>query len=400
MSDFSYIYIVLALIILFILYLKRIRTNKLWKATMTPLASIIGSGFLIAAPILDRLAGESAPFLMILLCVLSFCIGEVIRWNIKDVEPLLDSKNSKKSLQLNERICDISLCFAYVLSITYYLYLFSSFMLKMLNSSNAFNEKVVVSIVLISIALVGHRKGLSSLEKVETVSVNIKLSIIITFLFSLLLFYIFKYEEVVNITQPQFHMSDIGIILGLLIMVQGFETSRYLSEDYDSRTRVKSMRWAQIISTVIYVLLIVLFIPVFKQHPLGDVVSETSVIDVGKYIFLFAPGFLYLAAMMSQLSASVADMGGSGGLISEVTKSKISSKNAYLIISTLGVLVVWIFDIFEVISYASKAFAFYYFLQAISSIIVQYRQSKPKFIFSVLVAVLCISIVIFGKPFE
>jgi hypothetical protein len=382
------------------LYLKKVRTNKLWKATMTPLASIIGSGFLIAAPILDKLGGESAPYLMILLCVVSFCIGEVIRWNIKDVEPLLKSGKTTRLLEINEKVCDVALCFAYVLSITYYLYLFSSFLLKMLNYSNPFNEKITVSIVLLSIAFIGHRKGLSSLERVETISVNIKLSIIITFLFSLFLFYIFKYEEIVNITQPQFRISDIGIILGLLIMVQGFETSRYLSEDYNPQTRVKSMRYAQIISSFIYILLIILFIPVFKQHPLGEAVSETSVIDVGKYVFLFAPGFLYIAAMMSQLSASVADMGGSGGLVSEVTKSKISSKNAYLIISTLGVLVVWIFDIFEVISYASKAFAAYYFLQAISSIIVQYKKNNLKLIFSTLIAALCIAIVIFGKPFE
>jgi hypothetical protein len=35
---------------------------------------------------------------------------------------------------------------------------------------------------------------------------------------------------------------EIGIVLGLVILVQGFETSRYLGAAYDRPTRVRTMR--------------------------------------------------------------------------------------------------------------------------------------------------------------
>ena len=37
-------------------------------------------------------------------------------------------------------------------------------------------------------------------------------------------------------------LEEIGIFLGLVILVQGFETSRYLGGKYDPLTRVRTMR--------------------------------------------------------------------------------------------------------------------------------------------------------------
>ncbi len=81
--------IVLILIIfgsLAVLFSKKVLENQTWRATMTPLASIIGSGFLISAPVLDKLAGDNAIWCMLGLCALSYSLGEVIRWNIAQVE--------------------------------------------------------------------------------------------------------------------------------------------------------------------------------------------------------------------------------------------------------------------------------------------------------------------------
>lgn len=401
MEIVSLVYLSLVSLFLLIFFSKRVMKNRVWTATMTPLASIIGSGFLIAAPLLNDLSGDRAPYFMLTLCLVSFCIGEIIRWNIISVEPLVENRTNYRGILIIEKSGEWVLSCAYILSITYYLYLFSSFFLKITGIENVLVEKGVVSLILILISFFGHQNGLTSLEKLESISVSIKLSIIMTLLISLGV-YQFSDEAYINVAKDykEFSFETFSISLGLLIMVQGFETSRYLSEKYSKDIRVKSMRYAQVLSSLVYILLIVLFIPVFDHHPLNGEISETSVIDIGKYIFLLAPTFLFAAAMSSQLSAAVADMGGGGGLLSELSNNKINSKNAYLLIAGIGIILVWSFDIFKIISLASKAFALYYFFQCLSSSLFNYKKNHFKFIASILIAVVCLSIVVLGRPFE
>ncbi|PIK15123.1 MAG: hypothetical protein CES88_10735 [Halobacteriovorax sp. JY17] len=386
---------------LVILFSKRVMRNRVWTATMTPLASIIGSGFLIAAPLLNELSGDNAPYLMLILCIASFCVGEVIRWNIMSVESIVEKGAGSKKILLSEKVGEWALAFAYILSITYYLYLFSSFFLRMTHIYNPVIEKGVVTLLFVGISFFGHQHGLNSLEKIESISVNVKLSIILTILVALGVYH-FSPEASIEVMKEtkDFNFDTLFISLGLLIMVQGFETSRYLSEKYSGALRVKSMRNSQIISSMIYMLLIILFIPVFDHHPLGEKISETSVIDIGKFVFVLAPTFLFAAAMSSQLSAAIADMGGGGGLFSELSNKRINSKNAYLLIAASGIFLVWTFDIFKIISFASKAFALYYSFQCLSSTLYQFRKNHVKFVFSILVGTLCLGIFILGRPFE
>ena len=48
------------------------------------------------------------------------------------------------------------------------------------------------------------------------------------------------------------------IVAGTLIVVQGFETPRYLGETFDADVRVSASRWSQIISTAVYILFVAL----------------------------------------------------------------------------------------------------------------------------------------------
>lgn len=385
---------ILAFSILFIFFVilfnKKVLSNETWRATITPLASIIGSGFLIAAPVLNSLSKDKAYLLMLFLCIFSFGIGTVIRWNIQFVE-------DKHTDYLTEKLSDISLAIAYILSVTYYLSLLSSFILKSIHFSNSWAPQLT-SALIIFIAYYGHQEGFKSLEKIETLSVNLKLSIIFTFLIML---GVFNFQnEIPSANHTNFNLEDLRILLGLVIMVQGFETSRYLGESYKKEIRIKSMRYSQYMSTTIYMLFILLFTSVFTLHPIQGEVNETSVIDISKYVFQFGPLFLLIAAFASQLSAALADMGGCGGLVSEFTNGKISEKKSYFIIAAFSLVLIWSFNIFEVISLASKGFAAYYFLQCFSSARVQWNLSKLKFSFSVLIGLFCLCVVIFGVPFE
>jgi hypothetical protein len=53
-----------------LLYLK-VANALLWRAAITPLASIIGSGFLVLGPILVASFGQYAPIVMVALCILA-----------------------------------------------------------------------------------------------------------------------------------------------------------------------------------------------------------------------------------------------------------------------------------------------------------------------------------------
>ncbi|NIA27092.1 MAG: hypothetical protein GWP02_03475 [Desulfobulbaceae bacterium] len=84
------------------------------------------------------------------------------------------------------------------------------------------------------------------------------------------------------------------ILGGLLMIAQGFETSRYLGHAYDAETRVRTMRNAQLLSSGIYVAFIGLSCP---SRVLGNIV-------------VLAPIFLLIAAIASQFSAAIADIAG------------------------------------------------------------------------------------------
>ena len=60
----------------------RLSRSPVWRATVTPLASIIGSGFLVLAPILVYAYGSKAPLVMGALVFGAYLFGSAIRFNI------------------------------------------------------------------------------------------------------------------------------------------------------------------------------------------------------------------------------------------------------------------------------------------------------------------------------
>jgi hypothetical protein len=57
-----------------LLLLPRVMTTPAWRATVTPLASIIGSSFLILGPLLARRYGHFAIVAMALLCLAAWAL--------------------------------------------------------------------------------------------------------------------------------------------------------------------------------------------------------------------------------------------------------------------------------------------------------------------------------------
>ena len=398
-------------VILFLLS-KRVRNLEKWQATVTPLASIIGSGFLIIAPLLAHILGSYAFVGILALVILGYFCGSALRYNMLAEEKGgkaenqsatsvegANSNDSVKSLLTIDNFSQLILGLAYIISVTFYLKLLAAFALKGLKIDSSFLINLLTSAILISIGLIGKFRGLNLLEKLEEYSVSIKLAIIAGFVVGLAyvnLHLVFAGSWQILAEPKTIDFNSVRVLFGSLIVVQGFETSRFLTEKYKTRTLVETMRYAQIGSAIIYLVFVGLIMVVFQKSP---EISDTAVIDLSGRIASVLPVALIVAAVMSQFSAAVADTIGSAGLIVAKFERKISRSNSYVIIAALALALTWVTDIFEIISLASRAFALYYGMQSVRATRTSFKSKQygRSFLFGLLSLVL-FAIVIFGDP--
>lgn len=370
-----------------------------WRAIITPLASIIGSGFLVLGPILDSSFGLYAPIAMLLLCVLAYAFGHAIRFNIAQIDAQPVRKNRERVL---ETFASWVLAFAYIISVAYYLNLFGAFGVSLTPLNNAFNAKLLTSAVLLVILIVGWSYGFSAMERMEQISVSLKLAIIVGLLVGLALHFndLFQARDLQFDWPAQTGWSALTLGFGLIVTVQGFETSRYLGAVYDAPTRIRSMKSAQYISTIIYLTYIVLLTYAFDTTQYG--LSETAIIDMMLIVSPILPLLLVVAALSAQFSAAVADTSGAGGLFKELSGGRISSHQAYAILVVIGLIITWTINLFEIITYASRAFALYYTAQALIAMFNARDAggSKPQTMFFACLAALGLFMVVFGDSVE
>ena len=362
----------------FILMRSRIVKNELWRATLTPLSSIIGSGFLIMAPLLASVVGPYSPVAILGIVLLAYAIGHVIRFNILHVEPRLAEGRLYTGTHQIEYLGNVVLVMAYVVAVAFYLSLLSNFLLDYLDISSPSLERALTTGMLLFIAWVGYSKGLEGLERLESFSVNIQLAVIVSLVVGLAVFATgFVSGKQLHFEYPHRDaLTQLQILAGALLVVQGFETSRFLGDKYTREVRVASMRLAQIISGVLYVVSVVLLMPVVQQMDLVHV-ELSGIIDAMRPVAFILPLMLMLAALMSQFSAAVADMGGGGGLLRENSHGRLSSRFGYVSVAACAILLVWAVDLLEIITIASRAFAAYYFLQTLLAIIYNYKDCLP-----------------------
>ena len=381
----------------------RVLRSKRWRATVTPLASIIGSGFLVVVPILAHAAGNWAWLAMTALCAAAYMFGAVVRHNIAVVEPLLEN-GAPRSLRLLEGFSNLALTFAYFVSVAYYLNLFAAFGLRSFDITDPAWVRIASTGVIASIGLVGIVRGLGGLEMLEEGAVGIKLGLIAGLLAAMALTSALALGSGTLSLPVLDHATgsrEVAILLGLLILVQGFETSRYLGEAYDRKMRIETMRSAQIISTVIYIAFVFLATPFFTADAPASG-GETAIIDLLAPLGMAVAPLIIMTALASQLSAAVADLNGAGGLIVSASAGRVAMAVGYALTAAAAIAITWIANIYEIIAYASKAFVLYYGLQSIVALVTMSHSGGWRrllqsglFGFAVLVS---IAVLIFGIP--
>lgn len=369
--------IVAALLIAGLMFQPRLLKAELWQATVTPLASIIGSGFLVAGPILAHAAGTKAWMAMLGLCATGYLFGAAIRHNIRHIEPRLKSDPSKFEAGL-ERASELALSLAYFVSVAYYLNLFAAFGLRIGQVVDPLWIRIAATAVIAGVGAVGLLGGLSALERLEVGAVALKLSLIGGLLVALGLASALAISAGDFAWRRETHprgTEELRILLGLVILVQGFETSRYLGAAYDASTRIRTMRWAQWIATAIYLVFILLITPYFHDS-LPAQGGETAIIDMLRPIGSAVGPLIILTALASQLSAAVADMNGAGGLLAEASGKRVKVRYGNLATAVAAIGVTWAGDIYQIITYASKAFVIYYALQCLQAAVSAWRMKR------------------------
>lgn len=362
-------------------------------ATSTPLASIFGSGFLVIVPILAAAVGPYSVWAMAAVCALAAGVGSVIRFNIRNAEPVLAGQPPEATLSL-ERASDLALVLAYVISVCVYIHILSAFVLGGVGVDDPIDKDLLTTSIIAVITAVGVVRGLDVLEDLE------QWALYATLLTIALLFVGFgsydaaAWSSAQGLAAPKAvdHTPwEIATILGgTLIVVQGFETPRYMGEAFDAETRVRASRSSQIISTAVYIAFVALAMPLV--HTLNGVYNDNSLIDLARNAAPWLAIPLVVAAALSQFSAAVADTLAATGNLEESTHEHLKERFGYLFVGGGAIVLTWSADTLEILALASRAFAFYYLLQCLVAVTVSRSTPQRAGILSVAAALAFVAI--------
>ncbi len=386
----------------YLAFSRRLAGSKKWDATVTPLASIMGSGFLVTAPLLAGIVGNLALACMAVLLVLSYAVGSAIRFNIRHFEPIESDKGLVQDIAFLSRVV---LAGAYFITVTYYLQLLAAFLLSAFGIHNEMLASSITTVLLVLICGIGIWRGLDELEMVERYAVSLNLGMIGALLLALAVYNVqllgsgeWRLPDV----SSTINLHDFRVLLGLLIVVQGFETSRFLGDEHPAETRIATMRTAQLVSAAIYLVFIGLATVLFKDSFGADV---TAIIKMTAPVAAVLPILLSIAAIGSQFSAAVADNSGAGGLLEDITERKLPIRLAYLLILFITVVLTWQTNVNAIIAYASRAFALFYMLQCLVALMVCFENKdlarrKLRMALFAAVTLACLTVFIFGLSSE
>jgi hypothetical protein len=365
-------------------------------ATVTPLASIFGSGFLIIVPVLERAVGALSILGVTAVVVLAWFIGSSIRHIVAQVEPqIADGTLDRRTLGI-DRVADAVIVVAYVISVALYLRIMAEYIVAYAFDGSEELARWLSAVTVALIVTVGVTRGFRGLDLMERIAL-IAVLFLTTVLGGALLItdasdlFAGKLEFP---PVPDTSLSEVLLVLGgIVITVQGFETVRYLSDEYDAQTRIWASRVAQLVAGSIYIGFVAVATPLLglgtEAGPDDDLLDITSRIAP----FLTLP--LVLSAVFSQFSAATADTvaaaGNLRGLIDWMT-----SRRAYLISGVAAIILCFTVDTFVIIAIASRAFAAYYCLQAI--IAVRTSEGTLRRVSYGLLAVLLAAITLLAQP--
>jgi len=344
--------------------------------------------------------GRFALFAMTALLFIAYLLGGVMRYNIRYAEPLLTDEVDKTgragmhrmhktfreatafelevdALRITERISHGVLAGAYFISISYYLQLLAAFALRIVGQpTSLWLSRSIVTGILLVLGVVGTVAGLRSFERIEKYVIAVNLSMISALLVGL------AWHNGALLMAGDWSLPTRGlgaepnhvtrVLMGLLIVVQGFETSRFLGAEHSPEERVRSMRLAQWLSSGIYLVFIGLITVMFASSS-ATTGSVTAIIGIASGIVPILGTLVAITAIGSQFTAATADDAGCAGLLETPVSRLMPGRYVYGIVAGFAILVTWLTDVYQIISFASRAFALFYACQCLVALLATLR---------------------------
>ena len=332
-------------------------------ATVTPLASIFGSGFLIVIPILEREFGALAVVGMASVCVIAWMVGIAIRHNVAVVEPLAEAGRLDSTTARIDRASDLVIVVAYVISVALYLRILAVFVVGYVSGGSGVSERLLAVALVAGITAVGLVRGLAGLELLERLALGSVLVLVVAIGAT------FAGSDASALLGGELRLPPVpgpGIVSGLLVLggivitVQGFETVRYLPH-LERQARIAGCRLSQVISSIVYVLIVALATPLMGLGtPAG---ADRGLLELVQRVAPLLVLPLVLCAVLSQFSAATADTEAGVGNLGVIGWTPLRGRRRYLLVGGTAAVLAATLGTSAIIVIASRAFAAYYALQ-------------------------------------
>jgi hypothetical protein len=162
---------------------------------------------------------------------------------------------------------------------------------------------------------------------------------------------------------PDVGVGRVLLILGgIVITVQGFETIRYLGDEYDAPTRISASRVAQGVAASIYIGIVAVATPAMGLGTSAG--PDDTLLQVTNRVAPILALPLVLCAVLSQFSAAIADTAAADGNLRGLAHS-MRGPLPYLVTGGAAIVLAATVNTFAIIAVASRAFAAYYAIQAL-----------------------------------
>lgn len=346
-----------------VLYRPKVQESRIYKATVFPLGEIMDVGFIVFSPIIILLFGFGAPLAMLGLCLLAILTGFAISYNINNYEPLVGKPDP---LHRWNSFALWALVAASIVNVAYYAQLLMTLVWLPLGDLYSPGLVAATAAALLGIlAIYGFAKGLWALNEMGNKTTAFNLSAIVAVLVA---FAAFNVQQLVggDFNWPHFNppANDEAFrkLLGLFVLVQGFESSRYIGAYFSADMRTKTMRSAQYISSVVFVLFVAFSLILFETVKVPA--NVTAIFEVSKQVSVFLPFLIMAAALGSQLSAIVNDTESRTEILASQAGDRLPRQWTFPLFLVPAILVVLLTDVASVVALASRVFAAYYLLQA------------------------------------
>ncbi|WP_254522667.1 hypothetical protein [Natrinema caseinilyticum] len=381
-----------------VLYSSRVQESRRYQAMVVPLANIMDIGFVAMTPIIVHITGLGSALMMLGLCALGYAMGWVMRLNIERFEPMSGEKGLLSSIS---NVAKWSLIVASLVNVAYYLQLMGEAIVFPFDLGTAEAATVVTTIAvgsLIGLGVVGFFFGLEKLNQLGDRTTAFNLAAITAIIVGFL-----GYNVVValqgNWSLPDYNppLTTRGTrqILGFFALVQGFEASRYLGGEFSAARRIRTMRLAQIIATVAFVLFpasaLLLFAQVRPQP------TPAAVLTIGQVASPVLPWLTLLLAVGSQSSASINAISSRSDVLEEVTDERLPRAYTFPLLAVGAIGVVLVTDVLTAVAAASRVFAVFFAIQCLIALILAVRDKQwVQTVGITLVGLAMVSIAIFG----